>query len=604
MSALLSGLALLAALSGSVRAAQEAYVTDDPNDARNEPPQGGGNGWLGGADMGRGATVNPGQKIWIACRNHYNPDGRKTWDLTLTVTTGVPGDIVNLDPDVKNAVGFDDKGKAVNSPICISAIGPQNANTGIRPIHTTFSTCPEWERIPIVNKANFPITFTIGTQHNCIDWRFAANTIRVESLIFCAATGATPTNHFFNQVMMFPQMVALDLSTPPTFSAPSNSGNWTIYPVNTDPDGNDRPLGGFVFLSDGPGLDPSQSCAFSFAMQGPAADLQYTMYAYDQVSQEFQHYDLDLRPTLSIASSDNAVNLQFDSILGLNYLLESSTDFQTWQPGQTLTGTGGTISNSSAMTGPAGFFRLRCFPSPIDVTPPTLSAMAAAAFRNSLVLSFSEPVNSVTATNRPNYFVGNNSGPIPILSVSQVWSRAVKLTLATTLAPGSAGFLGVQGVTDLSGNAMAPTSLQFTATTLQTPCVGGTLLAQQAYSECNPDGFWHVVEDDWYRCPDGTTQKFRVADTKTTEPCGPVQTAPSVAGLLYPTATDVASTCQSPVLLGQVQVRECLGGLWSLSTYMEYRCLDGTIYLSGPVQNVPMNPPTPCDQPPPPMPAP
>jgi hypothetical protein len=64
-------------------------------------------------------------------------------------------------------------------------------------------------------------------------------------------------------------------------------------------------------------------------------------------------------------------------------------------------------------------------------------------------------------------------------------------------------FLGVRGVSDLAGNVMPPATFSFTAAPLQTPCPGGILMTKQVYSECNPDGFWHVVEDDYYRCPDG-----------------------------------------------------------------------------------------------------
>ncbi len=53
---------------------------------------------------------------------------------------------------------------------------------------------------------------------------------------------------------------------------------------------------------------------------------------------------------------------------------------------------------------------------------------------------------------------------------------------------------------------------------LETPCQG-QLVSRHAYSECGPDGFWHVVEDDYYSCHDGTTKAFRVSDTPTTQPC-------------------------------------------------------------------------------------
>lgn len=597
--AILGGL-LLAVLSGSVRAA-EAYVADDPNDAKKEPPLGGGNGWLGGANAGLGATINAGQTIWIACRNAYQANSTKTWDLKLT-STALPGDINDIVPVDGSGVGFDKAGTPMRALVPVTTWDLKN---GIEKIHMSFDPCPEWERVAIKNKSKFPLTFTIDAAHECIYPTVSANTMSVESLVFGAASGVIPTNQYISQIMLFPRTVALDFSAPPGFSAPPASGNWTIDPVFTDPDGTNHSLGGILFTSDDLGLDPSQSCAFSFAMQGPAADLQYTMYAYDEVAQDYQQFELDFRPSLAISTSNSSVGLEFNSTVGLDYVLESSTDFHTWQPRQTITGTGGTINSVTSMSGPVGFYRLRCFPSPIDTTPPGLSTVTAAAFSNSLTISFSEPVNSLTATNLADYYVGNNVGQITIQSVLEIWPRAVRLTLATALIPGGNYFLGISGVTDLSGNAIVPTTLPFTAATLQSPCPGGTLLVRQAYSECNPDGFWHVVEDDWYRCPGGSTQKFRVADTKTTRPCGAGQSAPSTpAGLLYPTAADVASTCQSPIYIGTVQICECVGGIWSISTYLKYQCLDGTIYLSGPVQNVPMNPPTACNQPPPPMPPP
>src|SRR5262245_26399722 len=53
---------------------------------------------------------------------------------------------------------------------------------------------------------------------------------------------------------------------------------------------------------------------------------------------------------------------------------------------------------------------------------------------------------------------------------------------------------------------------------LETPCEG-QLLTRQTYSECGADGYWHVVEDDYYRCPDGVIKGFRVHDTPTAQPC-------------------------------------------------------------------------------------
>ena len=568
----------------------------DPTKVDKEPPKGGGNGWDPvGPD---GITLQPHEIVALAVRNVYNSDRTKTCKVMLGKKGDGRGKSLKDNIGKSSPMGWDQDGAPIQGIIRNEPYFPRDT------VIIEFDPQPAWERINLENKTDAPITFPVEVETKCVKHKIRSRTYT--SNCSFGAADAMVEDQFTTEILMFPQTVQLDPSAPPTFSAPPDSGNWTAIPVYDDPDGTNHPLGGVLYTTDGPGLSPGEECEFSFTMQGPAADLQYTMYAYDSVSGEYQDYQIDLRPTLAISTSNNTANLQFDSTLGLNYILESSTDLHTWQPRQTIIGTGETINSSTSATGPVGFFRLRCIPSPIaDHTPPTLSTIAAAAFRNTLVLSFSEPMNSITASNRLNYFVGNNLGPIQIQNVSLVGARAVKLTLATTLTPASNYFLGISGVTDLNGNAITPTTLPFTAATLQTPCAGGTLLVKQAYSECNPDGFWHVVEDDWYRCPDGSTQKFRVADTKTTQPCAAGQTAPSSsAGLLYPTAADVASACQSPLYIGQVQVCECFAGLWSISTYLQYRCLDGTIYLSGPVQNVPINPPATCDQPAPPMPAP
>ncbi|HWX22162.1 MAG TPA: Ig-like domain-containing protein [Candidatus Binatia bacterium] len=589
-----SALFLMLGLAGSLHAELQVYVANNKNDAQKQPPAGGGNGWLPAGNVGRGVTINAGETIWLACRNSYNASLTKVWDVKLT-STGLPGDLSYDNLSSPEQVGLDPSGAKIPGQGGLTF----NAKTGVRGFHLWFQPQPAWERIALKNNAQVASTFTVQASASCQKWAIASSTLNVPTCVFGAVgPGVMATNQRIKQVLVFPKNVAVDPSAPPIFSAPSNSVPWTAFPVYNTPDGSNSPLGGMFFGTEGAGLDPSQACGFSFGMQGPAADLQYTMYAYDEVMAEYQQFEIDLRPVLAISPSNNAVELHFNSVQGLNYSLETSSTLSGWTPLQSISGTGGFIDLLEPMSGPVGFFRLRCAPA----LPPMLTAISAIAFGNSVTLTFSEPLNGSTANNPGNYFVGTSSGPIEIQNVAQVRPNAIRLILGSPLMPGPNYFLGVMGVSDLSGNVIAPATFQVTAAVLQDPCPGGTLLVQQVYSECNPDGFWHVVEDDYYRCPDGSVQKFRVADTKTTQPCGAAQAVPSPVGLLYPTAADVASTCQSPILVGQVNIVECLGGMWSSSTYLVYQCLDGTKYLSGPTQNVPVNPPTPCDQPPPPPP--
>jgi len=94
-------------------------------------------------------------------------------------------------------------------------------------------------------------------------------------------------------------------------------------------------------------------------------------------------------------------------------------------------------------------------------------------------------------------------------------SRPRRFVTALTVFASLVLFIGSGGINEHS-KAQNPT--QTFNKPLETPCEG-QLLSRQAYSECGPDGFWHVVEDDYYRCHDGVIKAFRVSDTPTTQPC-------------------------------------------------------------------------------------
>ncbi len=153
-------------------------------------------------------------------------------------------------------------------------------------------------------------------------------------------------------------------------------------------------------------------------------------------------------------------------------------------------------------------------------------------------------------------------------------------------------FVGCQGAGGGNENKPRPTPTA-TATTaptpakfskaLETPC-GGKLSVSHAYSECGPDGFWHVVQDDYYNCPPVTA--FRVADTPTTQACKPtsgaVAAAPNPIGNGYKDFHKDTS-CQSPKPLGRtITISVCENGYWVNLTYKLYECLDKSLALTEP----------------------
>ena len=572
----------------------QTYFTTDSSSAQQEPPPGGGNGWTAIPDTGFPITVNSSGNIWLACGNNFKPNMIKSWSVYVN---GISGQVSPANLQLFDDVGFGLAGTRVQ---LLQHGHFYGADINEVQYYQDFQPQPYWERIGLHNRTSSSLSFWVATVSSCVAPMINSNTFGVPTCTFGATgAGVMLSNQFITQIEIFPQTVPINSGVPPTFNAPTNSGQWTGTPVYVDPFGSNAPLGGFSFVTTGPGLDPSNSCSFSFTMQGPAADMQYKMYAYDSVMTEFQEFEIDLRSSMSINPINNQVALQFNSVLGLNYTLQLSPDLSNWNPIQTFTGTGGTNNDLEPIFLPFGFFRLQSVPS----TPPLLSAINAVQLSNSLTLIFNEALNSATATNPASYNLNSGSGPDPVQGVSQIRPDAVTLQLLTPLLPGSSYLLGVGGVADLAGQPIVPLTFPFTPVNPQTPCPGGTLLVRQTYSECNPDGYWHVVEDDYYSCPPGgTTQKIRVADNKTTQPCGSPLTAPNPVGLLYANSGDVAANCQNPVLLGQVTVAKCVSGLWWDFTYLLYQCANGATYLSGPVQAVPANPPTTCGAPPPPPP--
>lgn len=119
------------------------------------------------------------------------------------------------------------------------------------------------------------------------------------------------------------------------------------------------------------------------------------------------------------------------------------------------------------------------------------------------------------------------------------------------------------------------------------PCIDKTLLVQHAYSECQSDGFWHVVTDSYFSCgaPDPRVISERTGDTKTAQRCtGPeaVTLEPAqqrtLVGKTYPTLQQ--SPCTSSQVVGKLLITECHNGLWEYHHYDLIECPDGTKRIS------------------------
>lgn len=138
---------------------------------------------------------------------------------------------------------------------------------------------------------------------------------------------------------------------------------------------------------------------------------------------------------------------------------------------------------------------------------------------------------------------------------------------------------------------------------LEKPCANGRLLVSHAYSECGEDGFWHVVQDDYYDCPPVT--KYRVADTPTNQRCkegaGEVVASPKPVGIGYKDFRPPDPGCQSAQPTNQtIAISVCENGFWLNEIYRLYDCVpDKSKRITQPPDRVERTE-TDCTKPPPP----
>lgn len=98
------------------------------------------------------------------------------------------------------------------------------------------------------------------------------------------------------KVYWFPSQYAVDTTIAPEWITPSGSGTWTAHFVYTDPLGGDRPLGGVMWSTTGPGLDLTVAgeATFSASSTSDTWDNSNYLYTYDSLTSS---YTLFVGPT-------------------------------------------------------------------------------------------------------------------------------------------------------------------------------------------------------------------------------------------------------------------------------------------------------------------
>ncbi len=143
----------------------------------------------------------------------------------------------------------------------------------------------------------------------------------------------------------------------------------------------------------------------------------------------------------------------------------------------------------------------------LDTLPPKLAAIAAAA--NQIVVTFSEPVDSVTASNASKYSV---SSGVTVLSAIQNPANAAQVTLTTGVAMnlGTVYTLTVNGVADVFGN-VAVVSGQFARVITIDGSFDDWGGVAPVYSSSAPSGLTGAADfKDIYMYNDASYYYFRV----------------------------------------------------------------------------------------------
>ena len=239
--------------------------------------------------MGNPVSVPAGGSIYLGAMNDSDPNKRKSVQFKLNWLLGSKGDF-----EIVGATGV--YAGAATPGYVSSGTNLGNIWAGFGP------PCPEWEYIQIRNKSGSPKSIRISAiikprQCTAVATSLSTgsgpdDTISLDDGVF-GVLGEMADPMSISEIQIFPEFVEMDLVAPTPFIADPGTGNWTVDPVFSDPEGRPRPNGGLRYASDGPGLTVDDPYSLSFRML-ERADSLYTMYTWDADTAEYHVFRIDL----------------------------------------------------------------------------------------------------------------------------------------------------------------------------------------------------------------------------------------------------------------------------------------------------------------------
>lgn len=287
VSRLVSALFVLFALAFAGTASAKIhnwYWTTDPG-AINTSPCSGGSQW-NDSTVARPASLDQGEKIWIAICN--NPDPARKKIMTIDVYNA----IANYNRYYTKMEGFmtDDTSQPVKTR---QSGGGMIGWVGILTDSWVLKPQPKWERFemtpstPVDEPAKRVRVATVC--RDTLDYE-GNPYLEIDYASFGGSANAAGDPRM-TEIWVFPRTGSVSV-TPPTFTAPPATGTWVHSTVLADPEGTSRPGGGIRFSTSGTGLSPTDQ--FSARVHLNESNVvRYNMFVYDATSGTYLRFSDD-----------------------------------------------------------------------------------------------------------------------------------------------------------------------------------------------------------------------------------------------------------------------------------------------------------------------
>jgi len=258
--------------------------------------------------------TDEGGKIWIGRKNDYVGIAQKSWTVTLKGP--------NADKyEAQSANGYYRDGEETKAVTTPTIRGPEDkaGPPKERKYTITLNPQPDWEVLELmrVGKSDGSDSIEVETKSHCsivsTEMSMYGPVLRLNDSYF----GVDYVDDFdIIEVTVFPDYVPINLEAPHTFDLEGTV--WTPEMVFVDPDGIARPQGGIRWtLTSGSALLAGELHSIALYMAGSQPDSLYSLYAFDQLTGQYQYFKIAYtppNPTIKIGKTHNTLQGMYEYV--------------------------------------------------------------------------------------------------------------------------------------------------------------------------------------------------------------------------------------------------------------------------------------------------